>query len=139
MDRIFDSYLERGIRPCVQIGGQPKDVGGRVRMGISSQLRNIDNAFAVIARYPEFANTPIVIDESDPEGCAACQGPDLAYRRILSSEESWRMDWPSSTASKLELLPAERQLIRNMAGHIVAGVASDEETRAFRDFCASLA
>ncbi len=60
--------------------GQPKDVGGRVQMGISSQLRDIDNAFAVIARYPEFANTPIVIGESDPEGCAACQGPNLAYR-----------------------------------------------------------
>ena len=60
--------------------GQPKDVNGRVQMGISSQLRDIDNAFAVIARYPEFSNTPIVIGESDPEGCAACQGPNLAYR-----------------------------------------------------------
>lgn len=60
--------------------GQPKDVKGRVQMGISSQLRDIDGAFAVIARYPEFANTPIVIGESDPEGCAACQGPNLAYR-----------------------------------------------------------
>lgn len=60
--------------------GQPKDVDGRVQMGISSQLRDIDGAFAVIARYPEFADTPIVIGESDPEGCAACQGPNLAYR-----------------------------------------------------------
>ncbi|MES2659536.1 MAG: beta-xylosidase [Verrucomicrobiota bacterium] len=60
--------------------GQPKDVNGRVQMGISSQLRDIDAAFAVIARYPEFSNTPIVIGESDPEGCAACQGPNLAYR-----------------------------------------------------------
>ncbi|MDB6069868.1 MAG: glycoside hydrolase family 39 [Verrucomicrobiales bacterium] len=60
--------------------GQPKDVGGRVQMGISSQLRDIDNAFSVIARYPEFADTPVVIGESDPEGCAACQGPNLAYR-----------------------------------------------------------
>jgi xylan 1,4-beta-xylosidase len=60
--------------------GKPRDVDGRVQMGISSQLRDIDGAFAVIARYPEFANTPIVIGESDPEGCAACQGPNLAYR-----------------------------------------------------------
>jgi xylan 1,4-beta-xylosidase len=60
--------------------GQPRDIDGRVQMGISSQLRDIDGAFAVIARYPEFANTPIVIGESDPEGCAACQGPNLAYR-----------------------------------------------------------
>src|SRR5439155_18771888 len=25
-------------------------------------------------------NKPIIIGESDPEGCAACQGPSLAYR-----------------------------------------------------------
>lgn len=60
--------------------GQPKDVDGRVQMGISSQLRDIDRAFAVIAGYPQFKETPIVIGESDPEGCAACQGPNLAYR-----------------------------------------------------------
>ena len=60
--------------------GSPRDVGGRVQMGLSTHLRDIDNAFAVIARYPQFASTPIVIGESDPEGCAACQGPSLAYR-----------------------------------------------------------
>lgn len=60
--------------------GQPQDVNGRVQMGIANQLRDIDGAFAVIARYPEFKNTPIVIGESDPEGCAACQGANLAYR-----------------------------------------------------------
>lgn len=60
--------------------GSPRDVNGRVQMGISNQLRDIDGAFAVIARYPELKDTPIVIGESDPEGCAACQGPNLAYR-----------------------------------------------------------
>lgn len=60
--------------------GKPQDVDGRVQMGISNHLRDIDAAFNVIARYPEFANTPIVIGESDPEGCAACQGANLAYR-----------------------------------------------------------
>lgn len=60
--------------------GQPKDVEGRVQMGISNHLRDIDGAFAVIARYPELKDTPIVIGESDPEGCAACQGANLAYR-----------------------------------------------------------
>lgn len=60
--------------------GSPREMGGHVQMGLSNQLRDIDNAFAVIARYPEFATTPIIIGESDPEGCAACQGPNLAYR-----------------------------------------------------------
>src|SRR5213079_1534904 len=30
--------------------------------------------------FPELKSKPIVIGESDPEGCAACQGPQLAYR-----------------------------------------------------------
>jgi xylan 1,4-beta-xylosidase len=60
--------------------GQPKFVDGHVRMGISNQLRDIDRAFAVIARYPELKDKPIVIGESDPDGCAACQGPQLGYR-----------------------------------------------------------
>ena len=60
--------------------GQPKFVDGHVRMGISSQLQNIDGAFAAIAKHPELKQTPIVIGESDPEGCAACQGPQNGYR-----------------------------------------------------------
>ncbi len=60
--------------------GSPKQVDGHVRMGISNQLRDIDGAFGVIAKHTELKATPIVIGESDPEGCAACQGPDLAYR-----------------------------------------------------------
>jgi xylan 1,4-beta-xylosidase len=60
--------------------GSPRFVDGHVRMGIADQLRNINDAFAVVARYPDFKNTPIVIGESDPDGCAACQGPQLGYR-----------------------------------------------------------
>lgn len=60
--------------------GAPKFVDGHVRMGIASQLTDIDNGFAAVAKYPEFKQTPIVIGESDPEGCAACQGPQNGYR-----------------------------------------------------------
>lgn len=60
--------------------GNPKFVDGHVRMGISNQLKDIDKAFAVIAKFPELKQTPIVIGESDPEGCAACQGPQNGYR-----------------------------------------------------------
>ena len=60
--------------------GQPKFVDDHVRMGISNQLRDIDRAFAVIAKFPELKDRPIVIGESDPDGCAACQGPQLGYR-----------------------------------------------------------
>lgn len=39
----------------------------------------------------------------------------------------------------LGLEPDQGIIVRSLAGHIVAGVASDEETRAFREFCATLA
>src|SRR6185369_11373481 len=60
--------------------GSPKYVDGHVQMGIANQLRTIDGAMAVIASFPELKTKPIVIGESDPEGCAACQGPQLGYR-----------------------------------------------------------
>ena len=49
-------------------------------MGIANQLRTIDDGFRIVASFPELKDKPIVIGESDPEGCAACQGPQLAYR-----------------------------------------------------------
>ena len=60
--------------------GSPEYVDDHVRMGIARQLRDINEGFGIIASYPELENTPIVIGESDPEGCAACQGDRLGYR-----------------------------------------------------------
>jgi xylan 1,4-beta-xylosidase len=60
--------------------GAPVYTNGHVRMGIANQLRTIEDGFRIIASYPELKGKPIVIGESDPEGCAACQGPQLAYR-----------------------------------------------------------
>ncbi len=60
--------------------GSPSFVDGHVRMGISNQLRTIDDGFKIVASFPELKNKPIVIGESDPDGCAACQGPQLGYR-----------------------------------------------------------
>ncbi|MEO6527328.1 MAG: beta-xylosidase [Gemmatimonadaceae bacterium] len=60
--------------------GSPVYVDGHVRMGISNQLAGIDKGFSMIAAVPELKHKPIVIGESDPEGCAACQGPSLGYR-----------------------------------------------------------
>src|SRR5581483_6777267 len=60
--------------------GQPSFVDGHVRMGIANQLRTVDEGFAKIAAVPELAPKPIIIGENDPEGCAACPGPQNAYR-----------------------------------------------------------
>jgi xylan 1,4-beta-xylosidase len=63
--------------------GSPRVVDGHVRMSISNQLRAISNGFQIVASFPELRDKPIVIGESDPEGCAACSvrtNPENAYR-----------------------------------------------------------
>ncbi|MBC7782610.1 MAG: beta-xylosidase [Burkholderiales bacterium] len=60
--------------------GDPHFVDGHIQMGIHAQLKTIDETFAMIASFPELKHKPIVIGESDPEGCAACQGPRFGYR-----------------------------------------------------------
>src|SRR5215467_3834604 len=60
--------------------GDPQLFEGHERMGISAQLRTIDSGFATVASFPELKDKPIVIGESDPDGCAACQGPRFGYR-----------------------------------------------------------
>jgi xylan 1,4-beta-xylosidase len=63
--------------------GSPRVVDGTVRMGMSNQLRDIESGFKLVRSYPKFKDLPIVIGESDPEGCAACSEanyPHYAYR-----------------------------------------------------------
>ncbi len=63
--------------------GSPKVVNGIVVMNGSRQLHNIEDNFKVIGNFPELKNIPIILGESDPEGCAACgmaTSPENAYR-----------------------------------------------------------
>jgi xylan 1,4-beta-xylosidase len=63
--------------------GSPKVVEGGVRMDIRRQLKDLENNFKVIASYPQIKHLPVIIGESDPEGCAACSmqtNPENAYR-----------------------------------------------------------
>lgn len=60
--------------------GRPTIVNGHVRMGIATHLMEVDRGFAKVAAVPSLAAKPVVIGESDPEGCAACPGPENAYR-----------------------------------------------------------
>lgn len=61
-------------------GATPTFPDNHVRMGMQAQLRTIDTAFKRFASFPELKGKPIIIGESDPDGCAACQGPAFAYR-----------------------------------------------------------
>ena len=62
-------------------GSTPGMVQGHARMGIGNQLQAINGGFAIAAAYPQTKDEPIVIGESDPDGCAACNNEALkAYR-----------------------------------------------------------
>ncbi|HET6181853.1 MAG TPA: beta-xylosidase [Candidatus Sulfotelmatobacter sp.] len=56
--------------------GAPKWQGDHVQMGIARQLASIEQGFKIVASFPEWRRTPIVLGESDPEGCAACSAKD---------------------------------------------------------------
>ncbi len=60
--------------------GRPEWVDGHVRMGIAAQMRDVSAGLATIRDFPKLRNLPIILSESDPEGCAACQSPHNAYR-----------------------------------------------------------
>jgi xylan 1,4-beta-xylosidase len=63
--------------------GEPKLVSGIVRMNMAPQLQDISTGFRIVASYNETKNLPVIIGESDPEGCAACgmaTNPQNAYR-----------------------------------------------------------
>ncbi len=63
--------------------GSPKWEGDHVQMGIARQLASIEQGFKIVASFPEWRNLPIVLGESDPEGCAACSAktnPQNSYR-----------------------------------------------------------
>jgi xylan 1,4-beta-xylosidase len=63
--------------------GRPSLVEGHVRMGISKNLDDVEKGFEIAGSFPKFRDLPIVLSESDPEGCAGCSArvyPQNAYR-----------------------------------------------------------
>ena len=63
--------------------GQPKVQDGHVVMGLAKHMRDVESGFRIVNEFPKFASLPIVLSESDPEGCAACSArvyPQNAYR-----------------------------------------------------------
>jgi len=63
--------------------GRTRIVDGHLQMDIGQNLKDIDRGFAIIASFPKLRSLPVVISESDPEGCAACAArthPQNGYR-----------------------------------------------------------
>jgi xylan 1,4-beta-xylosidase len=63
--------------------GSPRLINGTVQMNMAPQLNDIATGFRIASSYPQTKNIPLIIGESDPEGCAACgmaTNPSNAYR-----------------------------------------------------------
>jgi len=63
--------------------GKPEVVDGHVHMGIARQLAAIEAGLAIVREFPALDGLPVILGESDPEGCAACPAathPANAYR-----------------------------------------------------------
>jgi xylan 1,4-beta-xylosidase len=58
---------------------------GHVRMNLGNQLRIHRSGFGIVADFPQYRQTPIIIGEADPDGCAGCpssQFPEGGYRNV---------------------------------------------------------
>jgi xylan 1,4-beta-xylosidase len=63
--------------------GRPEVAEEYVRMGMAKNLQDVQRGFEIVADFPKFRSLPIVLSESDPEGCAACSArvyPQNTYR-----------------------------------------------------------
>jgi xylan 1,4-beta-xylosidase len=88
------AFLRQFLEHCAQTGvpldfvsyhakGRPSVVDERVKMGIQKNLQDVSQGMEILTSFPRFKNLPIILSESDPEGCAACSArgyPQNAYR-----------------------------------------------------------
>jgi xylan 1,4-beta-xylosidase len=78
----------------IHVKGNPVIEKGHVRMGLNVELASAAVGFAVVKKFPQLQNLPIILSEADPDGCAACKDPSLAYRNGTL--------YPSYTAAALK-------------------------------------
>ena len=79
--------------------GKAALVDGHVELSIASNLRDIEQGFAVIEKFPRLRQLPVVLSESDPESCAACDAtshPEDRYR-LTSQYASYGTELLSGT------------------------------------------
>ena len=93
--------------------GRPSVVEGHVRMGIAKNAQDVAKGLQIVGAFPKLRGLPIILSESDPEGCAACSArvyPQNAYRNTTL--------YPAYTAAMLknifELADRDRANIEGM-------------------------
>jgi xylan 1,4-beta-xylosidase len=79
--------------------GRTSFIDGHVELNIGTHLRDIERGFNIIESFPTLRALPVVLSESDPEGCAACDAtthPENGYR-LSSQYASYEADLLSGT------------------------------------------
>jgi len=111
--------------------GAPKVVDGHVQMNMGTQLRDLDKGFEIVASYPSLKKLPIIIGESDPEGCAACS-EDLHPQNAYRNGTMYSSYTAASFARKYELAEARGV---NLLGAVSWSFEFEDQAwfRGFRD------
>ncbi len=63
--------------------GHTEMADGEAHMDLAKQSADVEAGLKILAKFPTLRHLPIVLSESDPEGCAACTArvyPQNAYR-----------------------------------------------------------
>jgi xylan 1,4-beta-xylosidase len=88
------AFLRQFLEHCARTGapldfvsyhakGRTELVDGHVRMGLATNLQGVAAGLDIVMSFPQFRDLPIILSESDPEGCGACTArthPEKAYR-----------------------------------------------------------
>jgi xylan 1,4-beta-xylosidase len=87
-------FLRQFLEHCARTGvpldfvsyhakGKTEVVNERVRMGLANNLQGVAAGLDIVKSFPQFRDLPVILSESDPEGCGACSArthPEKAYR-----------------------------------------------------------
>lgn len=65
--------------------GAAKWADDHVEMGLAAELNAIDQGFKIVAASPRWRNTPVILGEWDPEGCAGCSADTHPQNRYRNS------------------------------------------------------
>jgi xylan 1,4-beta-xylosidase len=79
----FISFHPKGSPKWIEPTASDSATTPHVQMGMARQLASIDRGFKIVASFPQWRKTPIIMGEWDPEGCAACSAkghPQNGYR-----------------------------------------------------------
>lgn len=76
-----------------------------VKMNAGNQLKLFQSAMDIISEFPEFKELPMVIGESDPDGCAACTASLYPQNRYRNGAQF--ASWAASTFLRKQALAEE--------------------------------